>query len=63
MLGVLCGVVLVCVRALVCGWQVPRLSGVELYPIEWCMGLVDGYGCAEKTNPPVLCLSIWHIKN
>ena len=27
------------------------------------MGLVGGYGCAEKTNPPVLCLSICHIKN
>ena len=26
MLGVLCGVVCVCVRALVCGRQVPRLS-------------------------------------
>ena len=27
------------------------------------MGMVDGYGCAEKTHPPVICLSIWHLKN
>ena len=63
MLGVLCSVVCVCVQLSFVGGRCLVLSGVELYLVGWCMGLVDGYGCAENTNPPVLCLSIGLLEN